>query len=213
MQITGGRVVYGRTVQPAQYESKKAEVEITFVLAEGEDLGDSLDKAAAYAMSKGQEMVGVKPATKPARSAMAEDGARAEAAEAAVVLDKRTKEGKEAAKAAAAAAMNAKDAGKKPDTEALPEDKPAISTTPENRVDPNDTSFLDEGSEEPAVITDKELHDAAGKKNTVLMKTHGNAAPAMIKALKNEYAPLPKQLKDIAQDKRAEFLKRLEALK
>ena len=33
MQITGGRVVYSRTVQPAQFESKRCEVELSFVLA------------------------------------------------------------------------------------------------------------------------------------------------------------------------------------
>ncbi len=44
MQITCGRVVYSRTVQPAQYESKKAEMELSFVLAEGEKLSDTLAK-------------------------------------------------------------------------------------------------------------------------------------------------------------------------
>lgn len=42
-QITGGRVVFSRTVQPAQYESKRAEVELNFVLAEGEALDGTLN--------------------------------------------------------------------------------------------------------------------------------------------------------------------------
>ena len=44
MQITSGRVVFSRTVQPAQYESKKAEVELSFVLAEGEELKDTIEE-------------------------------------------------------------------------------------------------------------------------------------------------------------------------
>jgi hypothetical protein len=34
----------------------------------------------------------------------------------------------------------------------------------------------------------------------------------MIKALRREFVPEPQQLKDIPQEKRADFLKRLEAL-
>ena len=43
-QITSGRVVFARTVQPANFESKRAEVELSFVLAEGEELKDTLEK-------------------------------------------------------------------------------------------------------------------------------------------------------------------------
>ncbi len=57
MQITSGRVVYSRTVQPAQYESKRAEIELTFVLAEGEKLGDALDKTAELAKTKCLDLV------------------------------------------------------------------------------------------------------------------------------------------------------------
>ena len=60
VQITQGRVVYSRTIQPAQYESKKGECELTFVLAEGEDLGNALDECAELVKAKALEMVGVK---------------------------------------------------------------------------------------------------------------------------------------------------------
>lgn len=42
MQITGGKASYGRTVQVAQYESKRSDVELTFSLSEGEELGGTL---------------------------------------------------------------------------------------------------------------------------------------------------------------------------
>ncbi len=60
VQITGGRVLYSRTVQPAQYETKRAEVEVAFVLAEGEDLGENLDEAASIVKKKALQMVGIK---------------------------------------------------------------------------------------------------------------------------------------------------------
>jgi hypothetical protein len=61
MQITGGRVVYSRTVQPAQYESKKAEVELSFVLAEKEELGDALERVGVLVHKQVLEMVGLAP--------------------------------------------------------------------------------------------------------------------------------------------------------
>jgi hypothetical protein len=36
-EITGGKVGYRRTVQPAPYESKTAECELSFSVEEGED--------------------------------------------------------------------------------------------------------------------------------------------------------------------------------
>ena len=61
-QITAGRVVYSRTVQPVQYESKRAEIELNFVLVEGEDLGDTLAEVAEIVQAKTLEMVGLKKA-------------------------------------------------------------------------------------------------------------------------------------------------------
>jgi hypothetical protein len=61
MQIISGRVVFSRTVQPAQYESKKAEVELNFVLSEGEEFDATLDIVADHAISTVLAMVGLKP--------------------------------------------------------------------------------------------------------------------------------------------------------
>lgn len=63
MQITGGTIVFARVIQPAQYESKKAEVTLTFALSEGEQIGDYLDQVGSMAQNKALEMVGLKPAT------------------------------------------------------------------------------------------------------------------------------------------------------
>ena len=60
MQITGGRVVYSRTVQPAQFESKRGEVDLSFVLAEGEKLGDALDEVCGVCQEQALAMVGLR---------------------------------------------------------------------------------------------------------------------------------------------------------
>ena len=55
-QITGGRVVYGRTVQPAQYESKKSEVEFAFAVEDGAFSQEALDGIIKTAMEKAQSV-------------------------------------------------------------------------------------------------------------------------------------------------------------
>jgi hypothetical protein len=59
MHISSGRVGYLRSVQPAQYETKKAEVELTFALAEGEELGNHLTYVSSLAMDQAHMMVGI----------------------------------------------------------------------------------------------------------------------------------------------------------
>ena len=60
VQVTGGRVVYSRTVQPASYESKKAEVELSFVLDDGEKLEKALKETAELVKREALELVGLK---------------------------------------------------------------------------------------------------------------------------------------------------------
>lgn len=231
-QITGGRVVYGRTVQPAQYESKKAEVEFTFAVAEGEDHNELLERASAQAIAKAHEMVGI--ALKSAAAATSAKPAQ---------VAKPAEQG--SGKEAAAAAMNAKEAkpaepakrgpGRPPRPPAVPavkdpadleddaghaaameaankasEAKPAISTG-EERVDPTEELWADE----PAIeITDKDLTDLATKHNARLKKTHEGAAPGLIKKLIASYFPegAVAQLAKLPKDKRADFKTKLEAL-
>lgn len=66
-QITGGRVVFSRTVQPAQYESKRAEVELTFVLAEGEDLAGTLNDVSMRVRSQVLDILGISAREVPAK--------------------------------------------------------------------------------------------------------------------------------------------------
>lgn len=224
MQIMGGKVTYARTVQPAQYESKKAEVEISFTLSDGEEMGDSLDRAGNWAMQKCHEMVGITktvPVTATAEKLAEKVEAIAEGVKAAAETQKETKgkgktqAEKDAAKAEAAAKMNGKKAAAPlPDPEDLPNEPTQAISSGDERVGPedNDTSFLDEPSTPAREIKDTELYEAAGKKNKELMPKHAGASPAMIKALVQKFVPLPKQLKDIPQDQRTRFLEQLAAL-
>lgn len=45
MPITGGKVVYSRTIQVAQFEPKRAEVEISFEVKDGEVFDQVLSEA------------------------------------------------------------------------------------------------------------------------------------------------------------------------
>lgn len=47
MQITGGKVTYSRTKQPAPYESVRGEAELYFTLEEGEDVDTVMDEVGA----------------------------------------------------------------------------------------------------------------------------------------------------------------------
>jgi hypothetical protein len=56
-EITGGKVGYARTVQPAPYESKKAEVELSFLLEEGENVDDAIEEVSAICKEHVVKMV------------------------------------------------------------------------------------------------------------------------------------------------------------
>jgi len=198
--ITGGSVTFGRTVQPAQYESKKAEVTITFTVTDEdkpEDAVAMLNGASEMARTKALELIGLKSVASQA------EGQRANATLATVAdtADKtvpktRTKKTEEPAKTSDADVLL-------PATE-----KPQISTG-EERKDPAqsdpDGDLL--GAATPQPVTDKELMDAVTKKNAEI------ANPKAIKEIREKFVATPKGIRDIPVDKRAEFLVELAKLK
>lgn len=58
-KITGGKISYGLTRSRKQYESDRADVEVSFTVAEGDGEGAILDKACASAMRRVHEMLGL----------------------------------------------------------------------------------------------------------------------------------------------------------
>ncbi len=209
-QITSGSITYGRTVQPAQYESKKAEATFAFAVGEGESYEEIVAEAMALATGKVHEMVGLNAAKVTAdavapKSRMGRPPNPANAARQPVVNEKEIAAAKMAAEAAAKKAA--------PVADEL-DDTPAISTGAE-RVDPaqaqaelnDDLDDILGAAEEVKPITDKDLTDQVTRVNAKIK----NATAIRQLVAKFAGAP-PKQMKDIPQNKRAEFLEALNGL-
>jgi hypothetical protein len=58
-KITGGKISYGLTRSRKQYESDRADVEVSFTVAEGDSEGPILDKSVASAMRRVHEILGL----------------------------------------------------------------------------------------------------------------------------------------------------------
>jgi len=64
-EATSGRVVYSRTVHPASYESERAEVELAFVVAEGEDASEIAAYWGHAAKTQALALIGKSGGSKP----------------------------------------------------------------------------------------------------------------------------------------------------
>lgn len=208
-QITSGKVLYGRTVQPAQYESKRVDVEIAFVVGEGEDYQAMLANAANAAYGKCHEMLGLKMAALigqtdcgktelPAKPGVIVETAGPEAA------SEKTG-GKRGRKAPVAVDPAAVDVVSDPPTKAAPS-APAPATAPAAQAG-SDPAAVDDWSAAPAEVTDEELMKKITSKNAEIKN------PAAIRALIGKYVAPPKQAREIEQAKRQAFLTELDALK
>lgn len=69
-KITGGKVTFGLTLSPKQYESKRADVELTFTIGEGDSYDEVFDKASRAVVNRVRQLVDLpklpEPAAKPA---------------------------------------------------------------------------------------------------------------------------------------------------
>ena len=57
MPIVAGKVVYSRTIQVAQFEPRKAEIEIAFQVNDNEELDDLLHEAMDIARAEANKLV------------------------------------------------------------------------------------------------------------------------------------------------------------
>lgn len=203
-QITGGSVVFSRTVKPADYEGKKAEVTITFVMAENETRAQAqamLDGAAAMAQTKALELVGLKPAKPAAEPAEPENPALKNVVDADRPGAKRGP-GRPPKAQQAPAAEPQEDPLAAAEVEGANEAAEAAQ-----HADDADADLLTGASTAPQPITDKEILDAVTKKMAEI-----NNGPA-IKAVREKFVQTPKGVRDIPQEKRKEFLEELAKLK
>jgi hypothetical protein len=211
-QITAGKVSFARSVQPAQYETKKAEVELSFSLAEGEELGAWLDDVAAKAQAKALEMVGLKPAQEAKHVSVAKaqpkskDVLDAEIAKAEVQEKQKAKEAYAAKQRVGEDLEAAKKLAEKSNTAKVPVDSLmdlAENTNGQGLADP-DADLL---ADVPKEVSDQDLVAAVTRKNQELKD------PKKIHALRETFVKLPKGLRDIPAADRPRFLAELEALK
>lgn len=216
-QITGGKIFYSQTRQAAQFEPKKAEVELSFVVGEGESYEQIAKIAEDFAIAKVQEMIGAKAAPAPKTVQPAPPKPAVDTApKTSKGVDTTPVAGKEAYAAAQKASVPA--AGKKtpPKAAAKVEEKPQISTQPENRADPADMSDVATSDDDilgsavvvevPTTISDQDLTSAITKVNQKLNNT------VIIRQLVATFVQPPKGSRDIPQEQRAEFIEKLNGL-
>lgn len=210
--LTGGIVfVEDGTKKSEEYAPpRKVRVELHFTLPEGADDGAGqrfLDAVASQADTKVRELLGQKPAVAAAPKAApgfivkpvdAPKTDKDKLAEAAGLVDK-----KEPPKKGPGRPPKEPDAPK-PDPAAIVDDETSAVVEEE---DP----FSVPAAEEVKPISDEELNSSVGKKHAVLGK------PPLIRDLVATFKPegWTKQftMRDIPQEKRADFLKKLSELK
>lgn len=236
IQITGGRVTFERTVRPADFESKKAIVELSFSNEDNQSIQEVLDVVGSMARNKALELVDLAPratgaagtTTKPAEAKTTTAAPKKDAAT--VVDEPASTKGKTKAdleKEQATALAKSKDAkttkpakppAAKKDAAEVVDEVPVngnISTGGE-RVNPDEVVdenlFAATGDDEATVeaITDEQLMSKITRHNAKINN------PTAIRQLIGTFFPAGerngKQARDLPADKRAEFIEKLEKL-
>jgi len=207
--------------------ARKVKVELSFSVPEGQDGSAYMHGVARIAEAKVASMLGrtapaetpaapAAPAAtaaapvKPETAAAKKKREAAEAAEAAANAPQKTKA--DLAKEAGLPATSTTHKGPAADEELL-DDEPNITAA--GVVVPEEDELNDLlGEAAPAPITDVELGKAAQEKNAKAKAEFGEKwAPAKIRDLIAEFAGAGKRINDIPAAKRADFLKKLDALK
>lgn len=205
MNITGGKVNYGRTVKTGDFENKRTDVELSFTADDGATeatVKKFLDTVSHLAIAKVHELLAL---AVPQHTASAPHAGTDKAALAAAATNGGTgtavttaEPPKTRARKPPAAAKDPADITDEDPTAKAPE--PAAPKAPDP-ADVLDDASLFEGA--AAEITDVELTSAITRKNAEIM------APQVIRALIGKYGV---NANSIAQEKRAAFLKELAAL-
>ncbi len=209
MVITNGKIIYSRTVRPADYEGKTGTVELSFTLDEGEDYKAAMAEVSLAAKERALAMVDIAPkrATDMPKSDDLGGGSKGPSKEVAAAALNAADE--KAAKAAAKAAKAAEAA----EAAATAAKAAEATKTITAQVDDDLGEFNEDAAESQPEITDAELSTAMNKKVAELKPKHAGAAPKLIKELINTFVEPPKKSHDIPQAQRSLFLKKLAELK
>lgn len=214
MMITNGTVTIedGKKKSEEYAPARKVSVSISFSVDEGADSDTILSQAGDLANQHVSRLL-----TKNAAPVNAIATATAAVAEKPAAPKKEKAPAKTKADLAKEANVPATDTVHKAATdEELLEDEPTI--TADGKVVEDDLNDLNDllgdllGDSAPTPITDLELANAVQKKNAERKEADPNWAPAKIRDVISEYSG-GKRVNDIPAAKRAEFLKKIEALK
>lgn len=197
-QITGGSVTFGRTVQPKEYESKKAEVTLAFSVPEGENHEAIFAKAEQQAVAKVEQMLTGRVAS--TKEAVAAKLNAAEAPSAVTQVPKRGPGRPSNAEKAAKAA----DAKPNDDLAIFDRRESALAEDGKAAEMAAEDDFLTSAA--PAEVTDDAIVQALTRKNAALKN------PVAIRQLIGKFVAAPKTAREIPQEARAEFLAQLEKL-
>lgn len=235
MQITNGTVEYGRTVKPADFESKVAKVSLNFAVAETETNPDAvIAKVFDMAMGEVHRRLGLngpaytqrmvetptaqveKPAAQVVKLSAAEvNGLSGKGAAAAPQSNPTVAPPKTAPNGA----TNADPLNMAPSSPVTPASSTGASPTAASSVAPAPAPVADPlaivptatapvDTSKPVTITDNDLHAA------VHQAVERKVSPAQVRELTAEFTGVVgRSMTTIDQEKRAEFIARVKELK
>lgn len=231
MRCVSVKIELGRTIQPAQYESKTARAEITYVPSENEteiNVGDALTTAFDFAQAHICERLGLvapgvaaltraidvqteidgdPPVGMPVDPAVAKKEATTAKRKATIAKNKAIEVERKAAEDAdqtSAAAVT--------DDDEIPGFMKRGETATgelETEAKPKSAAAIEDDDDQPEVITDGELISAVSAKVAAMVEAGTGNAAAIIKKTIGAFNPepgTPFKIPDIPQEKRKEFL-------
>lgn len=205
LNITGGIVSVEDGIKAAEEfaPARKARVELHFDVPEGADHNAHVGGVAEVAKSHLHRILhNTAAVAAPVAQAAAPPAEKTPKKTAAKAPAEKTKAQIEAEHLAA---LKAAEKAPASNDDELLEETPAPAAADE----------LDDllGEAPAVVVTDKELGDCVQKKNAERKQADPNWAPAKIREVIQKYAGAGKRVNDIPNDKRAAFIKEVEALK
>jgi hypothetical protein len=200
-QITGGKISFGRTIQAAQFEPKRADAEFAFTVSEGGDVSEIAIKAAMLAYSKVHELLGLKTEIVAHVARVSDQAGQSSLAGATAPVDKSP--------TSAEGEKRGRGRPPKPTQPPVVEPDPASiedDAAKGNGADPGTAEWA--ADDAPAEITDARLLEAVTKRNGVI--NNGAAIKRLIRTYNNDVPG--SRLDQIPQPKRGAFLVELEKL-
>lgn len=203
VQITNGSVKYGETRKTGDFESKRADVELSFNVPEGKNADELITKVAEKAKEQVFTILGIGKPVKPLHGSS--DTTTTQTVKSTPRMPKITETPAQASKA------EAQTANLKRQVEVIEGCVPTITGGDLSVIEEPEVKLKHASEFAPGItdITDLQLMDAT-RKHQELVKN-----PVSIRKLINELGVIapPGRLIDLSQDKRQEYLDKLVLIK